>query len=67
MATQIEKLDVRTYRVSGPEHVFILRPMKSGRYRWGIFYEGGHADDKLVVMEAESEKQIIAEAVLASL
>ncbi|MEV5031008.1 hypothetical protein MRBLMC3_000162 [Sphingobium sp. LMC3-1-1.1] len=66
MATQIEKLDIRAYRVTG-KATYIVRPMKSGRYRWGMFYEGDDADDSLVVMERDTEKQIVAEAVMAAL
>ena len=63
---KIEKLDVRTYRVGEGDDALILRPMKSGRYRWGMFYAGQEDRDTNVAMECDTEKQI-AEAVLAAL
>jgi ParB-like chromosome segregation protein Spo0J len=67
VSAQVEKLDVRTYRVSSDTQNLILRPMRSGRHRWGMFYEGDHEDDTLVVMECDTEKQMIAEGVVAAL
>jgi len=67
MSAQIEQLNVRTYRVSSAKQALILRPMRSGRHRWGFWYEGDEHDDELVVMICDTEKEVIAEAVIAAL
>jgi hypothetical protein len=61
----VEKLDVRTYKVSDGETAYVPRPMREGAYRRSMFLQGDEEQDANVVSEALKEVEILGYAVMA--